>query len=328
MLGIAPESRPLRPTGVPPEEPMTPRLSVLLMLVAIPLAGAAAPLPGAADPGFAPSSALPVPAVVSRPLPVAEAAALWAALDRLLPPGSGELLIVDEPLWQGLADRAAGDAPTAAAAAPAALDEAGLDRWFAAREGERTSPEPGDEPAPVTELRHERDALGPSDLARRGPPPVEQRWSFVALAEEMEAMRPKLQALAAESARRRGAAVVPDVADVVLAHARARVLLLSAPADRVAGALRIGGWNECPAPEVQTAVLRRWRERWGARLVYVGADTLELDVRRPPTAPEDVRAVAWEQYLYCSDSVEQGAGTLTALATSMTATGRWFFWWD
>jgi hypothetical protein len=48
---------------------------------------------------------------------------------------------------------------------------------------------------------------------------------------------------------------------------------------------------------------------------------------RPPTRKAALE-LAREQYVYCSDIVEQGAQTLSALAAMLMGSGWWYFWWD
>jgi hypothetical protein len=38
--------------------------------------------------------------------------------------------------------------------------------------------------------------------------------------------------------------------------------------------------------------------------------------------------LAKEQYAYCADIVEQGVGTIEALAATLLNGHIWFFWWD
>ncbi|SHH41908.1 protein of unknown function [Jatrophihabitans endophyticus] len=76
------------------------------------------------------------------------------------------------------------------------------------------------------------------------------------------------------------------------------------------------------------AVLRHWHERFGAELVTLGFDTLELSVPRPPVAAVDALAVGREQYAYCPDVVDQGVQTLQALVTGQVVRQSWWFWWD
>jgi hypothetical protein len=92
--------------------------------------------------------------------------------------------------------------------------------------------------------------------------------------------------------------------------------------------LRFGGWNDCPEPEVHVAALRAWHDRHQAEPVIVGGDTIELLVRSPPTTRQQALELAQAQYVYCPDIVDQGEGTVEALAASLLDNTRWFFWWD
>jgi hypothetical protein len=92
--------------------------------------------------------------------------------------------------------------------------------------------------------------------------------------------------------------------------------------------LRFGGWNACPNPEQHVAVLRSWSERYGAELVSLTHDVIELAVSRPPIDREVALALAMEQYQYCNDIVDQGVGTLEALAAGLLGSTVWYFWWD
>ena len=76
-----------------------------------------------------------------------------------------------------------------------------------------------------------------------------------------------------------------------------------------------------------TAVLRRWSANYGAELVLLGSDVMALAVARPPRNRDSALLVAAEVVTYCPDSVFQGAGSLDALASTLSAPA-WFFWWD
>jgi hypothetical protein len=78
----------------------------------------------------------------------------------------------------------------------------------------------------------------------------------------------------------------------------------------------------------QVAILKRWHDRFGAELVALGFDILELYVPRPPTDAETALAVAEEQWVYCPDAVDQGARDLDTLAAVQVRSHRWSFWWD
>lgn len=93
-------------------------------------------------------------------------------------------------------------------------------------------------------------------------------------------------------------------------------------------ALKYGAWNECPAPEVHGAFYRRWQAEFGAEITGMSADVLECVVANPPSNREAAIKLAWEQYWYCSDIVEQGCGTVSNLAATLVNSPYWYFWWD
>lgn len=92
--------------------------------------------------------------------------------------------------------------------------------------------------------------------------------------------------------------------------------------------LRWGGWNACPAAEHHVAAMRSWRERYGAELVGVSGDTINIRVARRPKTREEALALAREQYIYCNDIIDQGFASYSALAADLMANDWWFFWWD
>jgi hypothetical protein len=75
-------------------------------------------------------------------------------------------------------------------------------------------------------------------------------------------------------------------------------------------------------------MLRSWHDRYGAELVSMGADTVELRVTRRPASRDEALALAREHYAYCSDTVDQGTQDLATLAAMLMASDWWFFWWD
>ena len=110
-----------------------------------------------------------------------------------------------------------------------------------------------------------------------------------------------------------------------------RVHILLIPTDEGAAVpafLRWGGWNANPAPEYHIAALRSWHERYGAELVGITGDVINLRVARRPATREAALALAREQYLYCEDIVDQGTETLAPLAATLMQDDWWFFWWD
>ena len=91
--------------------------------------------------------------------------------------------------------------------------------------------------------------------------------------------------------------------------------------------LPFGGWNECPANEEHMAVAKYWFEKYGAVPALMTHDVLEYSLPAP-VSQERAMEVAWEQFTYCSDIVEQGVGTVGRLADGLAKSSYWYFWWD
>jgi hypothetical protein len=89
-----------------------------------------------------------------------------------------------------------------------------------------------------------------------------------------------------------------------------------------------GAWNECPAPGAHVAVLRRWAAMYGAEVVGISEDIIEMRVARPPVSRDDALALAREQFAYCPDIVAQGVETISNLAATLRGSTAWYFWWD
>ena len=91
--------------------------------------------------------------------------------------------------------------------------------------------------------------------------------------------------------------------------------------------LPFGGWNECPTNEEHMAVAKYWFEKYGAVPALMTHDVLEYSLPAP-VSQEKAMEVAWEQFTYCSDIVEQGVGTVGRLADGLAQSKFWYFWWD
>jgi hypothetical protein len=110
---------------------------------------------------------------------------------------------------------------------------------------------------------------------------------------------------------------------------QANILVVPTPNGfEVPAHLRYGAWNECPPSEYHVAMLRSWHDRYGAELISMGADTVELRVKRRPTSRDEALALAREHYAYCNDTVDQGTQDLATLAAMLMTSDWWFFWWD
>jgi hypothetical protein len=106
------------------------------------------------------------------------------------------------------------------------------------------------------------------------------------------------------------------------------ILVPTADPTTVPAHLHWGNWNACPAAEYHAAALRHWRDRYGAELVGLDRDTLNLRVTRKPASRDEAIELARLQYVYCNDIVDQGTNDLSTLAAELMAHDWWFFWWD
>lgn len=91
---------------------------------------------------------------------------------------------------------------------------------------------------------------------------------------------------------------------------------------------KYGDWNECPKPEVHCALWRYWYKKFGAEIVGISHDVIEAKVSNPPKTKDEAMELAWAQYLYCNDIVDQGVETVANLAAILMGHENWYFWWD
>lgn len=123
------------------------------------------------------------------------------------------------------------------------------------------------------------------------------------------------------------------VRDVLTQQHLAEVVVALSPAPvarwwETAAHLRFGGWNECPEPAVHVMLHRLWAERYGARLVTMAFDVIELQITKPIQSREEALEMAQLHYAYCSDVIDQGSETLENHAASLIDATSWYFWWD
>ncbi|MBC9718691.1 DUF4253 domain-containing protein [Streptomyces sp. TRM66268-LWL] len=77
------------------------------------------------------------------------------------------------------------------------------------------------------------------------------------------------------------------------------------------------------------AVLRSWEDRFGARLVALGFDTMLVSVAAPPATRAAAELLAAEHYAFCPDNIDQaGRTTQSSYAESLLQERSWAFWWD
>lgn len=122
------------------------------------------------------------------------------------------------------------------------------------------------------------------------------------------------------------------VADADTWHGGARMALV--PARRSADIPAAIGWSGPMNHENDVArlcaVLRSWEDRYDARVVLLGFDTMTVSVGRPPATIEEARALAAEHYAFCPDNIDQSPPyDLDAYAEKAVLNQEaWSFWWD
>ena len=103
-------------------------------------------------------------------------------------------------------------------------------------------------------------------------------------------------------------------------------------AGRPADALVSAGWhgaaNILDSPAPLALVLRSWEERFGARLMHLGFDTMALLVERPVPDADEAFSVAAEHFAFCTDNITQGQGSIADYAEELPGATSWWFWWD
>jgi hypothetical protein len=157
------------------------------------------------------------------------------------------------------------------------------------------------------------------DLAEALP----KRWAeFGAYDEELREQMGAFPGLAAP-----GPEPAEDPAEQVFAALEIDSLAL-VPVQRPADALAAIGWMGAVnsfTPVELVPYLRSWEERFDARVVALGFDTVHVAVARPPAETDKAAA---EVYMFCPDIVHQGIGSVEELAATMIPSPYWYFWWD
>jgi len=106
------------------------------------------------------------------------------------------------------------------------------------------------------------------------------------------------------------------------------VLIPTERASEAPAYLDFGGWNDCPEPEIQAAVLREWQREYKAAVAGITGDVLECVVVSPPQTEAQAMKLAAEQRIFCDDIVAQGTQSIRKPAIEIWNAQTWFFWWD
>lgn len=104
------------------------------------------------------------------------------------------------------------------------------------------------------------------------------------------------------------------------------------PVSRGADVLTAVGWsgaaNHVSRTAGLSAMLRSWEDRFGARVLRLGPDRLDLSVSAPPHEARHAAAVAAEHWTFCPDRVLQETGRLADYAHEIRGRRTWSFWWE
>ena len=98
------------------------------------------------------------------------------------------------------------------------------------------------------------------------------------------------------------------------------------PASDGAAAITASGWLAPNGPAETCAVIRSWQDRFGARLISLGLDTLVLVISRPPRNLAHARHVAAEHHAFCHDLADMLP--FDEYAQQLIDSPSWGFWWD
>lgn len=91
----------------------------------------------------------------------------------------------------------------------------------------------------------------------------------------------------------------------------------------------MGGFNDCPMPEEQAVVFKKWNENYGARPICLSYESWELKLDVPVEDEASCQLLAEEQMAFCEDIVFQSElESLNGLASSIKNSSIWLFWWD
>ncbi|WPP40782.1 DUF4253 domain-containing protein [Paenibacillus hunanensis] len=89
----------------------------------------------------------------------------------------------------------------------------------------------------------------------------------------------------------------------------------------------MGGYNECPMPEIQATVFRAWQQQYDALPIAVSESTWILRTGRRPETDADALILARQHLLFCPYVLES-FDTLGEYASYLKQQDIWYFWWD
>ena len=122
-----------------------------------------------------------------------------------------------------------------------------------------------------------------------------------------------------------------SIEDYATGRAYQELVIAKIPTDKpweVAAYIPMGGFNDCPSNEEILAIFKKWYEQYRAIPAVVSYDIWEMYVEEPVKTRGESVILAREQYAFCYDIVDQGCGSIGALAGELYQSNYWYFWWD
>ena len=91
--------------------------------------------------------------------------------------------------------------------------------------------------------------------------------------------------------------------------------------------LDFGHRGASPAPSVHVGLLRWWEDEWGAQLVSITPDALDVSVRRKPATLRAAMELAQIHHDYCPGVLHESCPNLMVLARALMQQDIWSFRW-
>jgi Domain of unknown function (DUF4253) len=87
--------------------------------------------------------------------------------------------------------------------------------------------------------------------------------------------------------------------------------------------LKLGSWNAVPDADVFVSLLRKWHREYGAELVALRVDSMDVRVSRKPATKEQAMILAREHIKFCPTEAKT-----PEIAAELMLTDWWHFYWD
>jgi hypothetical protein len=100
-------------------------------------------------------------------------------------------------------------------------------------------------------------------------------------------------------------------------------MIPAASAAEIPAHLKLGGWNATPEADVMVAMLRKWQRDYGAEIVAISDNAMDIRVTRKPATREEAMVLAREHHAFCETE-----GTRAEAAAELMQMNWWHFWWD